>query len=149
MNHTAPFHLVNSHKLPHPLFASFTDSLCLFLLMVEIWSYLSAHISLFPPSGSLFLSKKIMLNVSDHPVFFPLSLNLPCLPQHIYISMWMIKDNTWSMWSPLSFPIVSFPISPSETFLAFFGSPAFKLKSTGQWPSYCLYSNSLVREFID
>lgn len=136
MNREAPPDLLNPHALPRRLLASFTPR-SLLPLIAEIWSYLSAHTSVFPPADLYFsarflLNNKWMLNVSIIR-YFP-TLSEPALT---FLHP-LMEDNTQS--GPLSFPIVSLPISPSETFLPF-GSPAFEFKSTEQWP-LCLYAAS-------
>lgn len=102
---------------------SLLHKLSLLWLITDIWS----------PGSQLMRSECSVFQSSG--IFCPLSLplNFPSLPGY-FNTLLAIKDNTWC--SPLSFPVVSLPISPSETSLPF-GSPAFELKKI--WSSlYCV-----------
>ena len=100
-------------------------------LIAEIWSYLSVHILVFPPrlnlsqQGSWLIRSECRIFQSSGILS---SLSQCTLPTSTFL--WkVIEDNTQC--SPVSFPIVSLPISPSETSLPF-GSPVFKLKRTAR-----------------
>lgn len=119
---------------------SLLHKLSLLWLITDIWSHFSApsaavllQIFISQPGSQLMRSECSVFQSSG--IFRPLSppLNFPSLPGY-FNTLLAIKDNTWC--SPLSFPVVSLPISPSETSLPF-GSPAFELKKI--WSSlYCV-----------
>lgn len=48
LNHKALLHVGNVQLFANRLVAFSSSSLSLFLIILEIWSYLSAHISVFP-----------------------------------------------------------------------------------------------------
>lgn len=138
MHEALPTHRVDLCVLLYHLHLICSQSL--FLLITEMWSYLSAHISFLPlwifisqQAAQLIRSEHWMFQSSGS--FFPSPLYQ--LPLHastfppLGCKWW--KKNTRN--SPLSFPIVSLPISPSETSLPF-GSPAFKFKDLSGAPLY-------------
>lgn len=120
----------------------FICSPSLFPLITGMWSYLSAHASLLPlwifisQRAAQLIRSECWMFQSSGSFFFFFSPNFPCTPRHFLPGCKWWKKNTRN--SPLSFPIVSLPISPSETSLPF-GSPAFKFKDLSGAPPYIVF----------
>ncbi len=121
--------------------------LSLFPLITETWSYLSEHISVFllwifiSPRGSQLIRSECWMFQSSG-IFLSLSPNLPSLPRHFYALCNMTENSAGSRTQ--SFPIVSRPISPSDTFLPFWHT-SFQVK---KWQPLLSSFNSCVSGFV-